>query len=92
MHPEPSPDGKWVYYRSTLYGTGRLCRVPIEGGEPEILNGKETAWISFSTDGKYFAASYVTDVRRLAIFSAETNQVVKQFDLPKTGTLYMGSR
>ncbi len=92
FHPAPSPDGKWVYYRSTLYGSGRLCRVPIDGGEPEILNDKETAWISFSPDGKYYAASYGTDTRRLAIFSTETNLVVKQFDLPKTGTLYMGSR
>lgn len=92
FHPAPSPDGKWVYYRSTLHGTGRLCRVPIDGGEPEILNDKETGWISFSPDGKFFAASYVTDKRRLAIFSTETNQVVKQFDLAKTGTVYMGSR
>ncbi len=92
FHPAPSPDGKWVYYRSTLYGSGRLCRVPIDGGEPEILNDKETAWISFSPDGKYFAAHYVTDTRRLAIFSTETNEVVRQFDLPKTGTLFMGSR
>jgi DNA-binding winged helix-turn-helix (wHTH) protein/Tol biopolymer transport system component len=92
FHPAPSPDGQWVYYKSNLKGNGHLCRVPIDGGEPEILNDKETSWISFSPDGKYFAASYITDKQRLAIFSADTNRILKQFDLPKTGTLYMGSR
>jgi DNA-binding winged helix-turn-helix (wHTH) protein/Tol biopolymer transport system component len=92
FQPAPSPDGRWVYYKSNLNGNGHLCRVPIDGGEPEILNDKETSWVSFSPDGKYFAASHITDKGRLAIFSAETNQIIKQFDLPKTGTLYMGSR
>jgi DNA-binding winged helix-turn-helix (wHTH) protein/Tol biopolymer transport system component len=92
FHPAPSPDGRWVYYRSRLNGDGWLCRVPIDGGEPEVLNNNDTAWMSFSPDGKYFAASHVTDKRRLALFSAETNQLLKQFDLPKTGTLYMGTR
>ena len=48
--------------------------------------------MSFSPDGKYLAASYITEKLRLAIISAETHEVVKQFELPKTGTLYMGSR
>ena len=48
--------------------------------------------MSFSPNGKYFAASHVTDKRRLAIFSAETNEVIRQFDLPDSGTMYMGTR
>ncbi len=92
FHPAPSPDGRWVYYKSALKITGELCRVPFDGGAPECLNDKSTSWGSFSPDGKFFAASYVTDKPRLAIFSAETNALVKQFDLPKGGTLYMGSR
>jgi len=55
-----------------------------------ILNDKETSWGSFSPDGKYFAASYKTDKHRLAVFSAETNKVIKQFDFPKNGSAYMG--
>lgn len=91
FHPAPSPDGRWVYYKSWL-NIGELCRVPMDGGQPECLNNKETSWMSFSPDGKYLAASYITDKQRLAIYSAETNELLKQFDLPKTGTLYMGSR
>jgi DNA-binding winged helix-turn-helix (wHTH) protein/Tol biopolymer transport system component len=90
--PAPSPDGHWVYYKSWLDDRGGLCRVPIDGGEPECFTDKETTWVSFSPDGEYFAASYITDKQRLAIFSAKTHEVVRQFDMPKTGTLYMGSR
>jgi Tol biopolymer transport system component len=66
--------------------------VPIDGGEPECVTDKETSWMSFSPDGKFLAAAYMTDKRRLAIISAETHAIVKQFDLPKTATLFMGSR
>jgi DNA-binding winged helix-turn-helix (wHTH) protein/Tol biopolymer transport system component len=92
FHPAPSPDGKWVYYKSYLNAIGVLCRVPIDGGEPECLTNKETSWMSFSPDGRYLAASYITDKRRLVIFSAYTHEVIKQFDMPKTATLFMGSR
>ena len=90
--PAPSPDGRWVYFKSYLKNVGELCRVPIDGGEPECLNDKSTSWGSFSPDGKFFAASLYTDKTRLAIFSADTSLLIKQFDLPKGGTLYMGSR
>jgi DNA-binding winged helix-turn-helix (wHTH) protein/Tol biopolymer transport system component len=92
FQPAPSPDGHWVYYRSRLNDVGELCRVPIDGGTPECLNDKETSWGSFSPDGRFFAASYITDKHRLAIFSAGTHELIKQFDLPATGTLFMGSR
>jgi len=92
FHPAPSPDGRWVYYKSFLNGVAGLRRVPIDGGEPETINEKETSWMSFSPDGKYLAASYITDKQRLAIFTSDTHQIVRQFELPKTGTLYMGSR
>lgn len=92
FHPAPSPDGKWVYYKSRLNGGGGIWRVPVDGGEPESVTDKETSWMSFSPDGRYLAASHIADKYRLAIFSAETHEIIKQFDLPKTGTLYMGSR
>jgi DNA-binding winged helix-turn-helix (wHTH) protein/Tol biopolymer transport system component len=92
FHPAPSPDGRWVYYKSFLSGVGPLCRVPVGGGDPECITDKETSWMSFSPDGKFLAASYITDKRRLAIISAETHEIVKQFDLPSTATLFMGSR
>jgi DNA-binding winged helix-turn-helix (wHTH) protein/Tol biopolymer transport system component len=91
-HPAPSPDGRWVYYKSLLDGSGALFRVPMDGGEPERVTEGAAWWTSFSPDGRYFAASYMTDQVRLAIFSAKTNELIKQFELPKNGTLYMGSR
>jgi Tol biopolymer transport system component len=90
--PFVSADNRWVYYKSWERNVGELRRVWIDGGEPEILNDKETSWVSFSPDGKYFAASYKTDKNRLAIFSAATNEVVRQFDLPKNATMSIGSR
>jgi DNA-binding winged helix-turn-helix (wHTH) protein/Tol biopolymer transport system component len=90
--PAPSPDGRWVYYKSWLNGIGELRRVPIAGGESEAVTDKETSWVSFSPDGKYFAGTRITDRRRLAVFSAETNELLKEFEMPKSGTLVMGSR
>jgi DNA-binding winged helix-turn-helix (wHTH) protein/dipeptidyl aminopeptidase/acylaminoacyl peptidase len=84
FQPSVSPDNAYVYYKCWQKDVGELRRVPIDGGEPEILTDKQTGWATFSPDGKYFAATYVTDQRRLAIFSAETNALIKQFDLPKT--------
>lgn len=88
----PSPDGRWVYFKSWMDNVGCLYRVPIDGGEPEKLTDKETSWVSFSPDGKYFAGTYRTDKLRLAIFSAETNKIMEQFPIAKSGTLFMGSR
>lgn len=85
--PSVSPDNRYVYYKSWQRGIGELRRVSIDGGEEEILTDKETNWATFSPDGKFFAATYLTDKRRLAIFSAETNQLIKQFDLPKTAVI-----
>lgn len=90
--PFVSADNRWVYYKSWETDTGELRRVLIDGGAPEILNDKETSWLSFSPDGKYFAAAYKTDCSRLAVFDAATNQVIKQFDLPKNATMSIGSR
>ncbi|MEO7507402.1 MAG: DPP IV N-terminal domain-containing protein, partial [Pyrinomonadaceae bacterium] len=91
-HAAPTPDGKWVYYKSNLPGSDALFRVPMDGGAPEQVTKNATWWPSFSPDGQYFAALYATDKNRLAIFSATTNELVKQFEMPRSGTLYMGSR
>jgi DNA-binding winged helix-turn-helix (wHTH) protein/Tol biopolymer transport system component len=90
--PAVSSDNRYVYYKSWDKNIGELRRVPIDGGELEILTDKETTWATFSPDGKLFAALYRTDKRRLAIFSAETNQLIKQFDLPKTAVIDMRPR
>lgn len=90
--PFPSPDSRYVYYKGWLTGVGELRRVPIDGGESEALNDKETSWLSFSPDGSMFAAAYNTDKSRLAVFSAANNTLIRQFDFPKGGSAFMGSR
>lgn len=92
FQPFISADSRWVYYKSWEKDKGELRRVSIDGGDPQILNDKQTSWISFSPDGKFFAASYVTDKNRLAIFDAATNEVVKQIDLSENATLSIGTR
>jgi DNA-binding winged helix-turn-helix (wHTH) protein/Tol biopolymer transport system component len=92
FQPFVSADSRWVYYKSLEKDAGALRRVSIDGGEPQILNERETSWLSFSPDGRFFAAAYRTDKSRLAIFDAATNEVVKQFDLPKNTTMSIGSR
>lgn len=92
FQPSISPDNRYVYYKCWLKNVGELRRVPIDGGEPEILTNKETGWTTFSPDGKFFAATYRTDKRRLALFSVETNEIIKQFDVPKTAVFDMRPR
>ncbi len=92
--PFISRDGRWVYYKSweKANGKGELRRVPVDGGEPEIITNSETSWVSFSPDGQYFAAGLITDKHRLAIFSAADNRIVRQIDIPATSTLGLGTR
>lgn len=92
FQPSISPDNRYVYYKCWLKNVGELRRVPIDGGEPEILTNKETGWTTFSPDGKFFAATYRTDKRRLALFSVETNEIIKQFDVPKNAVFDMRPR
>ncbi len=92
FQPSVSPDSRYVYYKCWLGDIGELRRVSIEGGEPKILTDKQTGWSTFSPDSRYFAATYRTDKLRLAIFSAVTNQIIKQFDVPKTAVFDMRPR
>ncbi len=90
--PFVSADSRYVYYKSWQDGIGEMRRVPIDGGESVALTDKETSWVAASPDGRFIAASYRTDKRRLAIFGSDGGAPIKQFDLPKTGTLYGGAR
>ncbi|MBS1794514.1 MAG: PD40 domain-containing protein [Acidobacteria bacterium] len=90
--PSVSADSQYVYYKDWIKDVGELRRVPIDGGESEILTDKETSYTTFSPDGRFFAAAYRTDKRRLAIFSAATNQLIRQFDVPKTTAFDMRPR
>jgi len=90
--PSVSPDSLYVYYKCWSKDVGELRRVPIAGGESEALTDKETGWTTFSPDGRYFAATFRTDKRRLAIFSAADNRLARQFDIPNTAVFNMRPR
>ena len=53
-----SPDGNYIYYRTTLLGTesaSNLYRVPVLGGSPQIVVRDIDSNISFSPDGRRMA-------------------------------------
>lgn len=51
-----SPDGRWIAYSSDTrnVGTHDLYRIPVEGGEPELLytDGKRNSHARYSHDGQ----------------------------------------
>jgi eukaryotic-like serine/threonine-protein kinase len=83
--PECSPDNRWVYYLSQG-DEANLLRVPIDGGATQtISNLPVDGLFDLSPDGKL--AAFITvehtgeHVEKLAIVSAEANQVAKMMDL-----------
>jgi DNA-binding winged helix-turn-helix (wHTH) protein/Tol biopolymer transport system component len=91
FQPTASPDGRFVYFKSYIgESRGALCRVPLDGGEPECFTKNETSFPSFSPDGKYIAAAYKTDKTRLAIFSAADHSIVRQIEIPKNASPFIG--
>jgi DNA-binding winged helix-turn-helix (wHTH) protein/Tol biopolymer transport system component len=90
--PTISPDSLFVYYKSWENKVGELRRISIDGGESVALTDKETSWSCVSPDGKFIAAQYRTDKRRLAILPIAGGQPLKLFDLPKSATTFGGIR
>ena len=91
--PTSTADGKWVYYNSHIGGkNGFLCRVPFDGGEEECFTDKETSTPSSSPDGRFIAAAYRTDKTRIAIFSTDDHRIIRQIDIPKNATSFIGIR
>lgn len=90
FQPFISADGKWVYYmNASAAGAGRLERVTINGGEAETLTESRASWGAASPDGKFLATGYEG---KLAVFDTNTMAILNKFDMPKTGTVYLGVR
>jgi dipeptidyl aminopeptidase/acylaminoacyl peptidase len=55
--PEFSPDGRYVYFRSERVGKPNLYRIPVDGGEAEMLTDWKGGLGAFklSPDGKWIA-------------------------------------
>ena len=48
-----TPDGRWLYFHHSLYKT--IWRVPVEGGEEELILDKRKHQIALSQDGQQAA-------------------------------------
>ena len=81
--PQVTPDGKWVVYFVSGYGTEtrRVWKAPIDGGTPEPWNVSALAPVPvFSPDGKLFAGPWrdPADSRtKLAVFPSEGGPPIK---------------
>ncbi len=87
-NPDISIDGKFVIYSAWVGGEQRVLRVPIEGGEPQVLTDYKAVEPRYSRDGKMFACFIPNEKtlqwNRLAIVPAEGGQPIKVFDVPLT--------
>ncbi|MEO7675056.1 MAG: hypothetical protein ABIU09_13370 [Pyrinomonadaceae bacterium] len=77
-----SPDGKWVIHYAYVDGAERVVRVPLAGGETQILTDFSAITPSYSNDGAKFACFLTDGARSLAIVSAEGGKPIKVMKLP----------
>lgn len=75
-----SPDGRWLFYHHSLHKT--LWRVPVEGGEEQLILDKRKHQIAISPDGLQAAFREVRGTENvLMIVSLANGQTVKTFKL-----------
>ena len=83
-------DSRWVVYATNGYPTlnGKnpaVYKVPIDGGEPVLLNDQSASWPFTSPDGRSVVCTYqpaAGDRLKMAIFPIEGGPPTKTFDLP----------
>ena len=89
-----SPDGNWIYYtaRADSIFTQTLWKISADGRDAKQLTEKTTLLPRISPDGKMIAC-YFPDAEsqslKLTLLSAETGEVVRQFETPKSDGLYL---
>jgi TolB protein len=87
LRPQITPDGRTIFFESSLGKGWSLWKIPIEGGQPAPLNDKFVNYPAISPDGKLIAVNYAAEANkptRLAIFSTETGEIFKVFDISFT--------
>jgi Tol biopolymer transport system component len=93
-NPDISPDGKWVIYSAWKDGKQHIFRVPIGGGDPEILTNYVSTEPRYSPDGSTFACFIISEksqqLNRLAIVRADGGDPVQTFDVPTTTDVRRG--
>ncbi len=90
FYPQCAPDGRWIVYQSGgNYPT--LRKMPVGGGESEVITTTTASRPSISPDGKLVAYHYLDssfDRSRwgIGIRSLEDGKLVKRFDFPSSVT------
>ena len=57
--PTSSPDGRWVIYRALTRGVSKICRVPLDGGTPELVIDLESFLPVVSPDNTRIAFYFI---------------------------------
>ena len=72
--PRFSPDGRWLAY----FTSGRLVRVPVEGGTPEpILSDLSGAVLGFQWDGEQLVYAVIEGIYAVAATGGKPLQLIK---------------
>lgn len=93
-NPDVSRDSNWVIYSAWVNGRSSVLRVPIEGGEPQVLTEGHAIEPRYSQDGTkiaYFVLNPETlDWSQLAVIPAEGGAPVKVFHIPANTNIGRG--
>lgn len=88
IQPEFLPGGQWVSYSARVSGKGTRLKVPIEGGEPQPMDGPYSDIVGISPDGRLVAfipprdPSRPSQGKRIAVAPYGGGEPIKVFDLP----------
>ncbi len=86
-NPDISPDSKWVLFSAFSEGQHRIMRMPIEGGDVQILTDYRANEPRYSRDGTRFACFMPNETTvfwtKVAIVPAEGGKPISMFDAPQ---------
>jgi len=82
--PAASPDNNWLVYSSGDPGKTGIWKIPMQGGQPTLLNKDGYSTPSVSPDGKlvaslYQLASTQSSPPKFALFSIDGGEPIKTF-------------
>jgi serine/threonine protein kinase/Tol biopolymer transport system component len=86
VHPNCSPDGKFVVYVDVAGNSTHLMRVPIDGGTPAAVSKEELFSPVISPDGTSVAAGYQPEPGKrptIAVVGLDGGEIRNVYDLPQ---------